>query len=62
MTKTQHFFVVLAVLFGVYFISILTGNFVAGKDVRLCQIAIMLSILLGMIINYGLELFSKKFP
>ena len=62
MTKTQHFFVVLAVLFVVIIISNTMGNFVVGQNVRLGQLVIFLSILCGMIINYSLELFSKKFP
>jgi uncharacterized membrane protein YadS len=62
MTKTQTFFVVLAVLFGIIFISNTVGNFIVGQNVRLGQLVIFLSILLGMIINYGLELFSKRFP
>jgi len=62
MTKTQTFFVVLAVIFGINFISIQVGNFIVGQNARLGQIVIFLSILLGMIINLLLELFSKKFP
>jgi uncharacterized membrane protein YadS len=62
MTKTQHFFVVLAVLFSVIIISNTVGNFVVGQNVRLGQLVILLSILLGMIISLLLELFSKKFP
>ena len=62
MTKTQNFFIVLAVLSSVYFISIQVGNFVVGQNARLGQLVIFLSIYLGMVISYGLELFSKKFP
>jgi hypothetical protein len=62
MTKTQTFFVVLAILLGINFISIQVGNFVVGQNARLGQIVIFLSILCGMIISYGLELFSKRFP
>ena len=62
MTKTQNFFIVLAVLSSVYFISIQVGNFVVGQNARLGQLVIFLSIYLGMVISYGLELFSKKYP
>jgi hypothetical protein len=62
MTKTQHFFVVLAVVFSVFFIAVLMGNFIVGQNARLGQVVIFLSIFLGLLIGYGLELFSKKFP
>lgn len=62
MTKTQTFFVVLAVLFGVIIISDTVGNFVVGQNVRMGQLVIFLSIFLGLLIGYGLELFPKKFP
>jgi hypothetical protein len=47
---------------GIYFISDLLGEFIVGQDVRMGQIVVFLSVLLGMILYYGAELFSKKFP
>jgi len=62
MIKPQNFLIVLVVLFSLIIISNIVGNFVVGQDARLGQLVIYLSILCGMIISYGLELFSKKFP
>jgi hypothetical protein len=64
MTKNKIFHVAFTCIFviGIYVISILLGNFVAGQDSRTCQVVVFLSVLLGIFLCYLTDRLAKKYP
>jgi hypothetical protein len=64
MTKNKIIHVAFTCIFviGIYVISILLGNFIAGQDSRTCQVVVFLSILLGMCLCYLTDRLAKKYP
>lgn len=52
----------LAILMGLYYLSLVIGEWTAGKDIRFCQMIIYSSMAMGFFAILLFELIAKKYP